>query len=92
MTFCADDTHPKARKDHICCACCEKIPAGVTYAKTFYVDGGTASADKWHLECREEFIRGLQENGETDGDPYSTWENGLPDQLRAKYNLPARMP
>lgn len=83
MTFVANDTKQKARKDHQCCACNEKIPSGFEYTKSFFVEDGPQS-DKWHTECREEFARVSEPEGM---DPYDTWESGLPDEVRKKYGL-----
>jgi len=86
VTFVADDTFQKARKDHRCCACGEKIPKGFEYVKSFFVEDGPC-ADKWHTECRDEFISLLREYGEHEGDPYDTWESGLPMEIKKKYEL-----
>ncbi len=78
-------TTRRARKDHSCCACRIPIPAGHTYIVTSDVDEGRASSAKWHVECSEEFARGLREWGEDCGDPWTTWENGMPAEIAQRY-------
>lgn len=79
------DTEFTARKFHRCCACSVLIPPGSRYVKSFYVDGGDVDSGKWHLECLKEFERGLRENGDDCGDPWSTWENDMPPEIQRNY-------
>lgn len=78
----------KARKEHRCEACHVPIPSGITYCRTVEVDdGGDIGATRWHLECREAFDQMIHENMDDCGDPWNTWENDMPQEIRAKYVL-----
>ena len=43
----------KARKDHVCSYCCEKINKGDHYKNSFIVDGSDGWSWKSHLECEK---------------------------------------
>lgn len=76
----------KARKDHRCEACRVPIPAGYSYIRTVESDeDGKIYSSKWHEECRDEFDRMITENFDDCGDPLSTWEDDMPDEIKAKY-------
>ena len=45
------ETHPKARKEHRCIWCGEKILIGETYRHEKSVYDGDMQDHKWHLEC-----------------------------------------
>lgn len=91
MTFVAEDRVQKSRKEHHCCACGEKIPVGFEYVRSFSVDADGSISDKWHVECRNEFAGMLQDSFDDSGDPYDTWENGLPDEVKKKYGILAEV-
>jgi hypothetical protein len=43
----------KARKEHLCIHCGEKISPGIEYVYTAGAYDGSIVADHWHSECRE---------------------------------------
>ncbi len=79
--------HPKARKSRRCAACSVPIPAGAIYARHSGVWDGEFSSDSWHVECLEAFGQMLRENGDDCGDPWDTWEDDMPDDIKARYVL-----
>lgn len=46
-------TTPKARKEHHCIWCCERIVAGEQYVHEISKYEGYLQNHKWHNECRE---------------------------------------
>lgn len=44
-------THPKARKRHVCCACCVGIPVGEQYVQQSGFFDGSAYRNRYHQEC-----------------------------------------
>lgn len=46
-------THPKARKEHSCCWCGQKILKGEKHMSRAYRFHGTFDADRMHLECEQ---------------------------------------
>ena len=86
MSFVFSTTIKKSRKTHYCEAGCGvTIPKGFSYIRTFDADGGRGRTSKWHVECREAFDEGLSDAGEVEGDPWATWENGMPEEIAVKY-------
>lgn len=79
------EEHRRARKQHWCVACCIPIPKDFVYTITVDADGGKARTSKWHVECRNEFNSMLSENGDDCGHADWTWENGMPADVRRKY-------
>ena len=75
----------KARKQHWCAACCIPIPKGFAYTITADTEDGRAQSTKWHTECWTEFRRMLKEDGSDCGAADWTWENGMPKEVRLKY-------
>lgn len=47
------DSHPKARKDHLCIWCGQKIPAGTVYYAERSVFDGEMQNHHWHEECKD---------------------------------------
>jgi len=80
------EEHRRARKDYHCAAGCGvPIPVGTLYVTTAAIIEGDFSSDRWHVECREAFGEMLRENGDDCGDPWDTWENGMPAEIAAHY-------
>lgn len=75
----------KARKHHWCTACNVPIPPGFLYIRTFEKDNRDLMVGKWHIECRETFNGYLNEYGDDCMDPWLTWENGMPGEIKQKY-------
>jgi hypothetical protein len=47
------ETRPKARKQHVCVWCGEKIEVGETYLHEKSVYDGSMQDHKWHIECEK---------------------------------------
>lgn len=77
----------KARKNHKCDACRETIPKGFLYERSFDVNCGEAFSCRWHTECRAEFDRVIRENDYEEMSADDVWENGLPDEIKRKYEV-----
>ena len=63
------ETKPKARKQHRCIWCGEKILIGETYRREKSVYDGSFQDHKWHLEC-DNVSADYFSNGEEEFDPY----------------------
>ena len=72
-------TTPKARKEHRCIWCGQKILIGETYRHERSVYDGDMQNHKWHLECDKASAEYFAENGE-EFDPY---DNERPPKLQS---------
>jgi len=63
-----DETRPKARKEHQCIWCGEKILIGETYRREKSVYDGNMQDHKWHLECNLDAQEYFRKYGDEDFD------------------------
>lgn len=70
------ESRPKARKDHRCIWCGQKIEKGTTYISERSVFDGEMQNHHWHVECSEASQEYFSQ-GECEFDPYSN-ERPLP--------------
>ena len=76
----------KARKDYVCAACSICIPVGVPYVRTAEICDGKWHHTKWHTECRMEFDKMLNRDGQNEAPADWTWDDkGVPQELEDKY-------
>jgi hypothetical protein len=75
----------RARREYGCEACNTPIPAGHLYITSAEVDGRDFISGKWHVECREQFDSWLSTYGDDCMDPWMTWEDGMPPEIRWRY-------
>jgi hypothetical protein len=52
-------THPTARKQHRCIACCARIPVGEKHVQQTGFHEGSAFRNRYHQECWDELSADL---------------------------------
>lgn len=65
------ESYPKARKEHICEWCGEKILKNETYYRYTGLHDGDFQSTPLHLECKKAMQKDLLENGQEEYEPFA---------------------
>lgn len=65
------ENYPKAKKEHICEWCGEKILKNETYYRYIGLYNGDFQSTPLHLECRDAMRKHLLGNGEKEYEPFA---------------------